>query len=340
MKSLRATDVKALSAQCMLAVDVHGHVDQLTRNPAIKASAKNAVYLELSKAFARKGDIITAIHFASLPLQQGQTASDQQHLAAIQQLMALGQHEQALRYQIARQLNALNGRNSDTKTKTALLNTFRSWTNARDESHDHGHSLLISHLAIALPDYISSTNRRAPVLVEIGSTRENVPNQGSTLKLAQFCLTHRIHFTSVDMDPHNTQGADTCFRQLGAKHFQAVNAKGEDFLAQHPGPIDFAFLDAYDFDHDNHSALRQSRYTRFLGAPISDPQCHQMHLDCAQNIAPKMPPQGVICIDDTWLDHGQWTAKGTLAMPFLLDNGFELIEARNRAALLRKKAGV
>ena len=338
MKPLRANDVKALSAQCMLADDVHGHIDQLIRNPAIKNSVKNAVCLELSKSFARNGDKLTAIHFANLPLQQSPAASDKQHLSAIQQLMKLGQHELALRHQIGRHLHALNSRNSDKKTKTALLNTFQAWTTARDESREHGHGVLMHYLATELPAYRQHTGRQKPVLVEIGSTRENIPNQGSRLKLAQFCLTQAIDFISVDMDPHNTQAAQACFQQLGAGHFQAVNAKGEDYLAQRTDTIDFAFLDAYDFDHGNHSALRQSRYTRYLGAPISDPLCHQMHLDCAKSIVPNMPAHGLICIDDTWLDNNQWTAKGTLAMPYLLANGFELIEARNRAALLRKKA--
>jgi hypothetical protein len=59
-----------------------------------------------------------------------------------------------------------------------------------------------------------------------------------------------------------------------------------------------------------------------------------MHLDCAMAIKDRMAPDGVVCIDDTWLDNGNWTAKGTLAMPFLLGQGYRLLEARNRAALL------
>jgi hypothetical protein len=39
-------------------------------------------------------------------------------------------------------------------------------------------------------------------------------------------------------------------------------------------------------------------------------------------------------VDDTWLEFGQWVAKGTLAMPYLLEHQFDLLEARNRAALL------
>jgi hypothetical protein len=38
------------------------------------------------------------------------------------------------------------------------------------------------------------------------------------------------------------------------------------------------------------------------------------------------------------MEDGRWSAKGTLAMPYLLANGFELVEARNRAALLRRKS--
>lgn len=45
----------------------------------------------------------------------------------------------------------------------------------------------------------------------------------------------------------------------------------------------------------------------------------------------------LLCIDDTWIDEeGRWTAKGTTAMPYLLENGFEVIEARDHAALLRR----
>jgi hypothetical protein len=117
-----------------------------------------------------------------------------------------------------------------------------------------------------------------------------------------------------------------------------VTAKGEDYLRERTGPIDLVFLDAYDFDHGKHSELRQSRYEKFLGARIDELACHRMHLDCAESVATKLWAHGVVCIDDTWLDQDRWTAKGTLAMPYLLDHGFVLVEARNRAALLLRQA--
>ncbi len=63
-----------------------------------------------------------------------------------------------------------------------------------------------------------------------------------------------------------------------------------------------------------------------------------MHLDCAQYVVAKLADKGLVCLDDTCLEEGKWTAKGTQAMPYLLSNGFKLLEARNRAALLVRTA--
>lgn len=202
-----------------------------------------------------------------------------------------------------------------------------------EEPGEHGHSLLIAYLSGHLPLPLV----RPRLMVEIGTTREIVPGQGSTRRLALFCARHGFDFVTIDMDPRNTSRAKRLFDRLGLP-FRTVAARGEDWLAAFPGPIDFIFLDAYDFDHGKHSELRQSRYERYLGGRIDEAECHQMHLDCARALVNSLAPDGLICLDDTWTDAaGRWTAKGTTAMPFLLENGFELIEARNRSALLRRQ---
>jgi hypothetical protein len=137
------------------------------------------------------------------------------------------------------------------------------------------------------------------------------------------------------MDPHNSRSAERLFESLNMP-YRAITMKGEDYLRQLTEPVDFVFLDAYDFDHGGHSELRQSRYVKFLGSRIDEAACHQMHLDCAESLLRWLTPHGIICVDDTWTEDGVWTAKGKLAMPFLLENGFELIDARNRAALLKR----
>ena len=139
------------------------------------------------------------------------------------------------------------------------------------------------------------------------------------------------------MDPHNSRWAQFNL-ELMQLPGEAITEKGETFLQQFSGQVDYAFLDAYDFDHGKHSALRQQRYQKYLGSRIDEQQCHLMHLECAKALVEKLSPNGVICIDDTWQDEqGHWTAKGTLAVPFLLKNGFEIIEKRNRAVLMGKE---
>lgn len=198
---------------------------------------------------------------------------------------------------------------------------------------EHGHSLLVSYLEKQPLPIIE----RQRVMIEVGTTREILSDQASTRKLSALCFAAGTEFITVDMDPRNGRNADRMFARQGLP-FRAHTAKGEDFLAAFDRPIDIVFLDAYDFDHGNHSEVRQARYEVHLGARIDEAQCHQMHLDCAVSLISKLAPDGLICFDDTWLDTmGKWTAKGTTAMPFLLDNGFEVIDARNRAALLKRR---
>lgn len=197
----------------------------------------------------------------------------------------------------------------------------------------HGHVLLIHYLQGTGAAHL----KPGQTVVEIGTTRENVPGQGSTAVLGQLCFDLGLQFTTVDMDPFNTARAAQLFARNGWP-FDAVTAKGEDYLAQRKGKLDHVFLDAYDFDHGKHSERRQDRYETYLGARIDEQQCHQMHLDCAISLSKSLSAHGTICIDDTWTDDsGNWTAKGTTAVPYLLDNGFEVVEARNNAVILCRK---
>lgn len=214
--------------------------------------------------------------------------------------------------------------------KEKILRAYSELKKDLVHRRQHGQDLLIQRLEQLPP------SDKKLILVEIGTTREDVPGQGSTLQLAELCRRKNIHFITVDMDPHNTAWADFQLKQVDPS-FEAINMKGEDYLEQHCPEFDFIFLDAYDFDHGKHSHLRQSRYEKFLGERINEELCHQMHLKCAKEIVRKLRPNGLVCIDDTWLDDtGNWTAKGALAVPYLLEHNFEIVEMRNRAVLMRR----
>jgi hypothetical protein len=328
--------------RCIGAADIHAAVDTLRNDylPRLKSEDRLSFYMALSDALVQtKKDKMTALSYVQYAKKQMSFWSGTSATAVASRLVGLGQAELAAELITEMAVKGIGPILLSTQERAAVDKANADLHLAAGKKSEHGHDLLLSALPQHLASYKSTVAPRQPVLVEIGTTREDVPGQGSTRKIALFCKQHGLGFVTVDMDPHNSLLAREMFQQIGTPQFEAITAKGEDYLRQQSGPLDFVFLDAYDFDHGKHSEIRQSRYQQFLGSRIDEQQCHQMHLDCAQSVLAKLTPNGLVCVDDTWLENGQWVAKGTLAMPYLLSHQFDLLEARNRAALLgRSKA--
>lgn len=321
--------------RCLAADDFHDGVDQALATLVTRPRDRLQLHLLLSAGFEARGDRLTALHFLNLARQEADAADPALRAELMRRYVALGRAGDAVDLVVD---SALGGAGlADEALAQSMRQAYQRARQAEQAREEHGHELLLAYLRVHLAALRATIAGRAPTLVEIGTTRELVPGQGSTTKLAEYCREQHLHFITVDMDPHNAGAARGLFERLGVG-FEAEAMKGEDYLRGRTDPIDVVFLDAYDFDHGKHSELRQSRYRKFLGASIDERQCHRMHLECAEAIVAHRSPAEVVCIDDTWLDAGQWTAKGTLAMPYLLEHGYELVEARNRAALLRRMA--
>jgi hypothetical protein len=222
--------------------------------------------------------------------------------------------------------------NYDEHVAENLLKKYRQIYNKAKATQEHGQQVLMDYIARNI-NYLKDQTDHKLTLIEIGTTREDVPGMGSTVKLAKFCKHHDMHFITVDMDPQNTKLAQQDLAKIDYS-FQAISQKGEDFLKDYTGPMDFVFLDAYDFDHGKHSEERQSRYEKYLGERISDKACHQMHLECAEQVVKKLSTFGAVCFDDTWYEDSAWQAKGTLGVPYLLSKNFCISMTGNKAALL------
>ena len=327
---------KALAAACLHEADLYACV-QRTISLKRNSNKKNFFfYLHLANHLSEAGDNITAMHYLLQAQICNKNLGATELSLVIKKLIALNNLGLAQSLVMSAALTAHNLLNLTTEEKQKISKAHKSLQRVTDKKEAHGQDLLLS----SMPAYIARLQKKGidkkPVLLEIGTTREDVPGQGSTKQFAEFCLKHGLHFITVDMDSQNTEGAMQMFAEIGAEHFEAIHMKGEDFLSSYQGELDFVFLDAYDFDHGNHSALRQSRYKKFLGSNISDEQCHHMHLVCAAHVVKNLSQNGLVCMDDTWLDDAAWTAKGTLAMPYFLSHDFELVDVRNRAALLRR----
>ncbi len=328
--------LELIAKNCLNAPDPHEAIDAIVLSDAYNAEYLFFFYVAIANELIKSNDKVTAAHF----LQEAQdTGAAESRLALqtllIKKLLACGRAEKGADIAIPLLIQGTSGLELNNQEQKALINAYNNARKAQASKGEHGHDLLLSYLRDNTKLLDAKPGRQKPVLIEIGTTRENVPGQGSTRKLADFCKRHSLHFITVDMDPHNTRMAKKMFAQLGVE-FEAVTMKGEDYLQEFEREIDFVFLDAYDFDHGKHSNLRQNRYQKFLGSNIDEKACHQMHLECAESVASKLSSDGLVCIDDTWLEDNKWTAKGTLAMPFLVNHGFKILEARNRAALLTR----
>jgi hypothetical protein len=329
--------LRALAQRCLEAEDEHQHIDHVLATMLVQPEDKLWFLMLLSDGCLARQDKLTALHFLRQASPLAQQVTPDLRAELTRKLVAAGSADSAVDLLLGQAL----GEVGDDVTAQAARQAYQRMRVTAQSAVEHGHDLLLSYLGRHIDTLRARAGARRLLLIEIGTTREDVPGQGSTRKIAEFCKQHGLRFITVDMDPHNTRMASETFDRLGAD-FEAVTMKGEDFLRGFAETVDFAFLDAYDFDHGRHSELRQSRYEKFLGARIDELACHEMHLDCARSLVDKLWAHGAICVDDTWLADDQWTAKGTLAMPFLLSHGYELVEARNRAALLvrsRPQAG-
>jgi hypothetical protein len=193
----------------------------------------------------------------------------------------------------------------------------------------HGHGLLMSMLAD-----VAARSRRG-YLIEIGSTREKLPGQGSTVVLGRLAADLGLPFITVDMDPANTEQARLDLGEVpGAR---AVTAKGEAFLASFDEPILAAYLDAFDIQHGKHSQYRVDRYLQYLNTEITDDGAAAMHAACARALLKRIVPGGLVVIDDTWQDGDGYVGKGRDAVPLLLAGGFRIVNRTKSAIALERE---
>ena len=92
-----------------------------------------------------------------------------------------------------------------------------------------------------------------------------------------------------------------------------------EFLRSFEGKIDFLFLDSYDYCGDEKNMRL----------------CHYHSLNEVMVSWDKLNDQCFILFDDVF--DSDWSGKGKLSIPFLLDKGFELVYHIDNQALLKRK---
>lgn len=198
------------------------------------------------------------------------------------------------------------------------------------ETKEHGHEFMVVEIERRAA---RGDNLVGKTLIEIGTTREELPGLGSTEILARLCKKHKMRMITVDMDNENTERARRKMHGFGDS-FIAICQKGEEFLQSFNDTVDFIYLDAFDFEHPNHSAKRKLKYESLLGTTINNDACHKMHLDCAVQIVRLSERGTAVVFDDVWSEHSIWKGKGETAIPYLFQNAFKVIDSGKNSAIL------
>lgn len=149
--------------------------------------------------------------------------------------------------------------------------------------------------------------RQAKILVETGTARNGNLNfggdGGSTIIFGHWASQNQAKLYSVDIDPKAVINSQAVVQVYG-EHVEVICADSLGFLANFDQPIDFLYLDSYDFEYNN---------------PLPSQQHHLYELENAYS---KLHKNSIIMIDDCDLPHG---GKGRLAIDYLLERGWKIV---------------
>ena len=189
---------------------------------------------------------------------------------------------------------------------------------------NHGHSLFIEYLK-------QRNDLEGKTLIEIGSVREDLEGQNSTKCFLDFCKDKKMKLVSVDIDSKctdNVRNLDNYNEDL----CEAINMDGEKYLNSIES-FDFIYLDSYDYNHNNHSDDRQNSYLNIYGKEINNEDCYNHHLTMVDRLHKISHKKSIICFDDII---SETVGKGVKALPYLLENGWN-IKVKNQTAVILTK---
>jgi hypothetical protein len=164
---------------------------------------------------------------------------------------------------------------------------------------------------------LAALNRPAPMMIETGCIRAEEDWGGAGFSTYLFGaaierLGGQLH--SVELSPNNSAFAmqwTRCFGSTVVIHTQ----HSHDFLRNWSIPVDVFLSDSADVGTDGYQ--------------------ESCLIEC-QLAASHIRSDGLIAIDDCVWKGGQWTGKGGLAVPWLLDNGWTVLYSGYQTLLRRR----
>lgn len=158
---------------------------------------------------------------------------------------------------------------------------------------------------------------QAKIIVETGTARFGsngfYGDGASTLIFGYWSFLNHAHMYSVDVDKKAVEISSQAVREY-ADYVHIIQNDSIDFLKKFSLPIDFLYLDSFDFD-------------------IKNPGPSQLHhLKEIEAAYDKLVPGAIVMIDDCKLPHG---GKGKLVIEFLLKKGWTVLDNEYQVILAR-----
>ena len=159
--------------------------------------------------------------------------------------------------------------------------------------------------------------RQAVTLIETGTARNGATNcigDGcSTVIFADWIRDHGAYLYSIDVDPQALHSAQEGI--LGSHDsIEFVCSDSITFLKNFNRPIDFLYLDSYDFEISNPGPSQQHHLQEIMAA-----------YSCLHS-------KSIVMIDDCDLPHG---GKGKFVIEFLLRRGWKIIYKNYQVILVQ-----
>lgn len=161
--------------------------------------------------------------------------------------------------------------------------------------------------------------RHAQILVETGTSRmgrSNCIGDGcSTLIFAEWASQNDAFLYSVDICKECLLNAEKALGDL-VDFVQFVHSDSVEFLKNFGQPIDFLYLDSYDFEVKNPRPSQQHHLNEIIAA------------------YPWLTKNSIVMIDDCALPHG---GKGKLVIEYLLKRNWKIVSKGYQVVLVPGK---
>jgi len=172
-------------------------------------------------------------------------------------------------------------------------------------------------------------------IIEIGSVRDQTQfdsADNSTVYFNRLAGEKGLNFNSVDFSKNSIAYAKQI---IGNRAFQS---DGVEFLREFTGQIGILYLDNFDivYNEKHRQSLMRRVGTTYEdnNEVITNQRSAEVHLEQMKEALPKMTCPCFVCIDDTMIREGGWWGKGAAVVPFLLEQGFEIVRQSEDGVLM------